>query len=323
MKHICAKLCALLFIGLILCFKVNAQDRVILLSGDTLECSIYKENRNFLYFKQDSKGVYSKGKISKKEVAEWTYQGANTNQVTEEAQTPSDLITDVITTEQKEPKKTVRENPFRVSINEGSGLLVGNTERSVENLQNQGVPKEDAEKYVDDLIIGYTGKFTLHYQISKHYWLGALYNGFYSDAKILTRMDYNDGYNWIYGEMGEKTYVNFVGPSFFSESKFGRNKRFSVHSSYAIGPAFYRNEVEVMRQQTLLTGVALGQNLDFGLEYFITPRWAISLDASLFSSILTKMSVETINSKETIDLEKEEYNNLGRFDLSFGVVFYW
>lgn len=322
MKHIYAKLCATLIISLILCFKGNAQVRVILLSGDTLVCSIYKENRNFLYFKQNSKGVYTKGKISKNEVAEWTYQGANINQEKEETQIPSDLITEEIPVEKKEAWKTERENSFRLSINMGSGLLLGNTEKSIKDMQNQGMPKEDAEKYVNDLIIGYTGKFTLHYQLTEYYGLGLLYNGFYSDAKILTRMDYNDNYNWIYGEVGEITYVNFVGPSFITNYKFGRNKSFSIHSSYTIGPVLYRDEIEMMRQQSLLTGVALGQNLDFGLEYFITPRWALSLDASLFSSKLGKITVETVNSKEKIDLEKEDNNNLSRFDISFGVIFY-
>ena len=322
MKHIYTKLCATLLISLILCIKGNAQDRVILLSGDTLVCSIYKENRNFLYFKQNSKGVYTKGKISKNEVAEWTYQGANINQEKEEARIPSDLITEEISTEKKEAWKTERENLLRLSINMGSGLLVGNTEKSIEDMQNQGVPKEDAEKYVNDLIIGYTGKFTLHYQLTEYYGLGLLYNGFYSNAKILSRMDYNDNYNWIYGEVGEITYVNFVGPSFITNYKFGRNKSFSIHSSYTIGPVFYRDEIEMMKQQSLLTGVSLGQNLDIGLEYFITPRWALSLDASLFSSKLGKMTVETVNSKEKIDLEKEDNNNLSRFDISFGVIFY-
>ena len=322
MKHICAKLCALLFFVFMCYHSINAQDRVILLSGDTIKCSIYKENKKYLYFKQNSKGVSTKGKISKTGVAEWTYQRASLNQVTSDSQKTSGLLTEEILTGQKEPKKTGNENPFRVSVNIGAGLLVGNSENSVEDLQNQGVPKEDAEKYVDDLVVGNIGKFTLQYQISKYYWLGVIYNGFYSEANMLTHINYDD-YNYLYGEMGEKTFVNFVGPSFLYESKFGRNKRLGFHSSYSIGPVFYRNEVEVMRQQTLLTGVALGQNLDLGLEYFIKPCWAISLDASLFSSILKKMSVETNQYTETIDLEKEQYNNLSRFDLSVGVIFYW
>jgi hypothetical protein len=114
-----------------------------------------------------------------------------------------------------------------------------------------------------------------------------------------------------------------VGPTFLYESKFGRNKRLGFHSSYSIGPVFYRDEVEVMRQQTLLTGVALGQNVDFGFEYFIKPHLAISLDALLFSSKLGKVTAKTIYSTEEINLNKEENNNLSRFDLSFGVVFYW
>jgi len=49
-----------------------------------------------------------------------------------------------------------------VSINLGSGLMVGNTEKVIEDLQNQGIPKEDAEKYGDDLVVGNIGKFTLN-----------------------------------------------------------------------------------------------------------------------------------------------------------------
>lgn len=323
MKHINAKLCTLLFFVFIFISKVDAQDRVIFVNGDTLKCSIYKENRDFLYFKQNSKGVFTKGKIAKDQVREWTYQGANVTQVLAEEQKPSDLINEVTETEKEEEKKYRHENSFRVSINAGSGFLVGNTEKSVEDMQNQGFPKEDAEKYVNDLVVGHTGKFTMHYQVSKYYWLGVLYNGFFSDTKMMTRMDYNDGYNWIYGEVGEAAYVNFAGPSIYSNYKFGRNKRFSVHSSYTIGPVFYRNEVEIMRQQRLLTGVAFGQNLDIGLEYFISPRWAITLDNSYFSSTLGKITIETGSSKETVDLEKDEINNLSRFEMTFGVIFYW
>lgn len=323
MKHINAKLCALLFFVFIFISKVDAQDRVIFVNGDTLKCSIYKENGDFLYFKQNSNGVFTKGKVAKTQVKEWTYQGAILTQVPTEEQKPSDLLSEVAVTEQEEKKKTRPENSFRVSINVGSGFLVGNTEKSIEDMQNQGIPKEDAEKYVNDLVVGHTGKFTMHYQVSKYYWLGVLYNGFYSDTKIMTRMDYNDGYNWIYCEVGEVAYVNFVGPSIFSNYRFGWEKRFSVHSSYTIGPVFYRSEVEAMKQQRLLTGVAFGQNLDFGFEYFISPRWAISLDNSFFSSNLGKITIETGSSKETIDLRKNETNNLSRFDMTFGVIFYW
>ncbi|HRX12829.1 MAG TPA: hypothetical protein P5210_14305, partial [Draconibacterium sp.] len=215
MKHINAKLCTLLFFVFIFISKVDAQDRVIFVNGDTLKCSIYKENRDFLYFKQNSKGVFTKGKIAKDQVREWTYQGANVTQVLTEEQKPSDLINEVTETEKEEKKKYRHENSFRVSINAGSGFLVGNTEKSVEDMQNQGFPKEDAEKYVNDLVVGHTGKFTMHYQVSKYYWLGVLYNGFFSDTKMMTRMDYNDGYNWIYGEVGEAAYVNFAGPSIY------------------------------------------------------------------------------------------------------------
>ncbi len=323
MKPICAKFCTLVFFALVFLPRAEAQDQVILLNGDTLECAIYKENNNFLFFKQKAAGVSSKGKISKNEVAEWTYRAADVNQAPVEVEKQPESTREITLSKPYDPGEAERKTPFRVSLNAGSGLLIGDTEKPIKEMEDKGVPKGDAENYTNDLVTGHTGKFTVHYQLWKNYWLGVLYNGFYTDAKILTRMDFGDGHNWIYGEVGEKNYVNFVGPSFFSESKFGRDSRFAVHSSYSIGPAFYRNEVEIMRQQILLSGVALGQNLDLGFAYFIKPQWAISLDASIFASQLRKMTVKTLNSTQTIDLEKEDYNNLSRLEMSFGVVFYW
>jgi len=45
--------------------------------------------------------------------------------------------------------------------------MVGNTEKVIEDLQNQGIPKEDAEKYGDDLVVGNIGKFTLNIRFQK------------------------------------------------------------------------------------------------------------------------------------------------------------
>jgi hypothetical protein len=323
MKHICSVFFALLIV-VVFCSKGDAQDRVVMISGDTLKCSIYKENNNFLYFKQYSGGVYIKGKIAKNEVAEWTYRAGSAVEVPVEAQKPSDLTKQIAPAKKgvKEPIETEKGNLFRANMNIGSGLMVGDTEDAIQNLIDLGVPKVDAENYADNLIVGSTAKITLYYQFLKNYWLGAFYNGFYSDAKMLTRVDY-DSNNWYYGEMGEKNFINFVGPSFYTSTLFGRKKRYSIHTGYTIGPVFYRNESEAMRHQTLLTAVTLGQNLDLGLEYFIKPRLSILFDVSLFSSRLGKMTIETVGRKETVDLDKDDNNNLSRFDLSAGLVFYW
>ena len=50
-----------------------SQDRIVLSNGDTLNCTIYRENKSYLFFRYDLKGVISTGKIPKSQLFEWTY----------------------------------------------------------------------------------------------------------------------------------------------------------------------------------------------------------------------------------------------------------
>jgi hypothetical protein len=109
----------------------------------------------------------------------------------------------------------------------------------------------------------------------------------------------------------------------FSSTRYGRSKRIGVNSSFAIGPAFYRDELEMLNDQVLIQGVALGTNLTLGLEYFFRSNISLGLESSLFSSQAQKVTVTTAHSSEEIKLEKENYENLSRLDLSLGIIWYW
>jgi hypothetical protein len=122
--------------------------------------------------------------------------------------------------------------------------------------------------------------------------------------------------------MNEKIYVHYAGLSFYSEQFMRSNPRWKFSSFYSAGMAFYRDEAIVVNTPFLLTGKAFASNLDLGLEYFVFPRISAGINVSYFLSSLKKVTLNDGNSTTVQELEKENYENISRLDLSVGIRFY-
>jgi|GEM_PF-502941 len=303
--------------------KSFSQDRIILNSGDTLKCTIGKVTRKFIYYSQNFNGISANGKVQKSSVWEWTFSSTEKEQIQHDL--PPEMVDNQIAEEpeiagNQEPVKPT--DRFRTSVSGGMGYLTGNTDAVEESLQQIGISVEDSRNYYKNLKLGYVIRASAYYQISKDYWLGMMYHGFYSSAELTTSMIMDD-FNMYYGRLGERYFVNFAGASFFSSGRYGKNKKLGLNSSYSIGPAFYRDEAEMYNEQILIKGTSFAQDITLGVEYFIRPNISIGCVSSLFISKVRKMEVTTVNSSQTIELEKEEVENLSRINLSLGLVFYW
>jgi hypothetical protein len=303
-----------------------SQDRIVLITGDTLKCTIGKVTKNFIYYSQNFNGISANGKVQKSSVREWTFSSTGKEQIqpvlspemhdfkfAEEPEKP----------EINENKVTVNRNDrLRTAFSGGMGYITGNTDAVRENLQQMGVSEEDSKNYYKNLKLGYFARASAYYRISTDYWLGMLYHGFYSTAEITTSIIMDD-LNMYYGRLGERYFVNFAGASFFSSGRYGKNKKIGLNSSYSIGPAFYRDEAEMYNEQILIKGTSFAQDLTIGVEYFIRPNISIGFESSLFSAKIRKIEVTTVNSSQTVELDKENFENLSRLNFSLGLVFYW
>jgi hypothetical protein len=308
---------------LLLHSKSFSQDRIILNSGDTLKCTIGKVTKNSIYYSQNFNGISANGKVQKSSVREWTFSSPENEQI--QTDFPPEMQDNQIAEEPEIAgnKESVKPTDrFRTSVSGGIGYLTGNTDAVEESLQQMGISVEDSKNYYKNLKLGYVARASAYYQISKDYWLGMMYHGFYSSAEITTSMIMDD-FNMYYGRLGERYFVNFAGASFFSSGRYGKNKKLGLNSSYSIGPAFYRDEAEMYNEQILIKSTSFAQDITLGIEYFIRPNISIGFESSLFMSKVRKMEVTTVNSSQTIELEKEEVENLSRINLSLGLVFYW
>ena len=85
----------------------------------------------------------------------------------------------------------------------------------------------------------------------------------------------------------------------------------------------YRDEAEYLHGYYLLTGKNAGADLGIGLEYFLTSRISLGADLSAFYSSIRKITITDGSSTSTIELDKENYENLSRIDLSAGIRIYF
>ena len=299
-----------------------AQNRIILSSGDTIVGTISKVSKNYLYFKQDVHGVSTSGRIKKDNVREWTYFQQNSiEKKLEDDVTSTEKV--IIPGIQPEKEKNLSgRHKIMASVTSGFGYLLGDTREAAEQLKLMGVNESAAQNYYNHLKFGAQVKSSLHIFLGADYWLGLIYNGFHSNAEIVTPIQMDDEFMY-YGKLGERNFVNFTGISLYSSKRYGSKEKIGLNSSFGIGPAFYRDEVEMYGEQVLITATSPGFNTTLGLEYFFQSRLSLGVEAGFFLSKVSRIKVKNATETRETELDKENYENLSRADFSVSLNYYW
>ena len=290
----------LAFLSLVLFAK--AQDRIITTQNDTINCKISKVTSSNIFFTLKSGSVITKGKVDRSTVLSYYSGNSGVDENT-------GFIAPV-------------SSRWRLGLSGGLNDLTASSSEAETALVQQGVKKQDAESYYNDLKLGQSGGADLHYMVTKMYGIGMIYKFYSTNSMIESFFDPQDGVNLIFGQMNEKIYVHYTGLSFYSEQFLKANPKLKLSSYYSMGMAFYRDEAIVVNSPFLLTGKAFATNLDLGLEYFVFPRISVGINVSYFLSSLKKITLNNGNSKNVQELEKETYENISRLDLSVGIRFY-
>ena len=281
---------------------VKAQDRIITSQNDTINCKISKVNSSNIFFTVKTGNILTKGKIEREKVLNY--------------------YSDNSTAENDLGFYLPESSRWRLGLTGGFNYLTASSSKAETAMIQQGISKANAESYYDNLKPGIGAGADLHYMITKMYGIGLIYKFYRNNSKIESFFNPNDGLNLMFGQMSEKIYVNYAGVSFYSEQFLKANPRLKLSSYYSMGMAFYRDEAVIVNSPFLLTGKAFATNLDLGLEYFVFPRISAGINVSYFLSSLKKITLNDGNSTITKKLEKEEFENISRLDLSFGIRFY-
>ena len=291
-------LIAILLIGLLP--KGYSQDRIITMNNDTIDCKVNKITNNTIFFELTARNVKSSGKIPLSSVLNYTISG--------KAAQEEPIAFEIIQFER-----------FRLGLNGGLGYLLSSSKRAEEAMVSQGLTTDQAQSYYRDMKSGMNANADLICLITPNFGAGVKYRFFDTSDNLEGFFDPQDGVHLIYGTYGEKIYVNFIGAMAFYQQYIGSQKSFLVNSACSFGFTNYRNEAEYLNEYLLLTGKNFGLDYNIGLEYCINRNFSVGIDLSFFYSSLRKVKVTDGTTTTTVDLEKDEYENLTRLDLSIGI----
>lgn len=90
--------------------------------------------------------------------------------------------------------------------------------------------------------------------------------------------------------------------------------------NFSLGYMGYSND-KVIVDKYKMTGSTLGLSLDIGYDIGLSENLALGFQVSVLTGVLTKYDWSDGTTTQTIKLEKDEYENLNRIDLSIGLRF--
>lgn len=286
-------------INVSVCF---AQDRIVTITNDTINCKINRVSEKSIYYSTSNKQRKNKSKIERQEVKLWEI---NESKVQKSIQLLNEYQT----------------GRWRFSVEGGVGYRIASTKNSKQNFLNQGFTEKEVDAYFRQIKTGIKASGQIHYMFWQNFGLGMDYQYHHSSGEMKGVIDPGDGYTLLYGQMNDNVYTNYSGLSAYYQQWI--DSRFKVFYQISMGLTLFREETIAIYTPNLITGKAFGGNTEIGFEYFLRKNIAIAVNADYFQSTISKIKMNNGTTTNSYDLEKEQMEGLSRIDLGFGLKFYW
>lgn len=219
-------------------------------------------------------------------------------------------------TPEKDDVKFLEKRKFLISFEGGITYQTGDSKPATESLVSSGLEQTTVDNYFKKLKKGQFAGASVHYLISDNWGIGVAYRIFSNRSKMMGYA-YSQDYTAFYGPVSEKTYINFIGPSFYYNDKM-RAKRWTFLSTFAAGMALYRDEMNLVIAPALITGFSPAIHFGLGFEYSLYKNISAAVDLSGFFASLQKFKLNDGQTKTEIDLGDQK-ENLTRINLSTGI----
>ena len=190
-----------------------------------------------------------------------------------------------------------------------------------ENLNSEG------EAYYAELKNGYTigGDFTYYFNESSGI-------GFHVDtyrskasARVIMEEELPDGTTSIrVGGIKDDVKLLYIG-GFYSMRFFNWNYNNFGWMRFGLGYHGYRNDFQLIDQIAMpftITGGTVGVSVEVGYDIGVSEKIAFGSGLGIVGGVLSKMTYDYPDgSSETIELDSDEYEGLGRLNLTVGIRF--
>jgi hypothetical protein len=212
--------------------------------------------------------------------------------------------------QQQDIVKSKSTNSIWVGTFAGASLL---TEKAPDSLQ------VEFKDYLNNLRSGSHYGFQAEYFINSYVGLGAKYTRFTTklDAdSIIVKLFANTYYVNISNNM----HIHSITPMIYGKLPLLKNKLSIVGST---GPAwlFYRNIYESIDDSASFKGSSPGYSASIRLTYEVIKNLHLGLQGNYLHAFLKGYTKDNGTEVEEESFEKEDYKNLSRWDLSFGIYY--
>lgn len=270
-----------------------SQDLIVTTGGDSIHCAITKVKPDFIYFTFRYDGEYRSTLLPRSQVQyyrEGYYQFA---------EVPKDKLVGAADFTR-----------FSFGIGGGFSYLTGRV--------SDNIPP-DLRDYIKQLKSGYHINADFTFFIIEYLGVGAKYSMFKTQNDVGIYVEDSSG-QIITGMLEDDMTIHFVGPTFFTRGSFKEEK---AHFLFGIGAGYlrYKNEAQFIDAFTL-TSNTFGMSFDLGMDFRLASRLYMSVAFSYMIGTITQYEYDDGVIKETIKLNKDEYENISRLDLSVGLRFY-
>ena len=307
---------SLFFVLLLSVSILKAQDKIITLEGDTINCNILSVGGGRISYEQKK----TDGSIAGKSIA--------AEQVAEYIRTPQPTMS---STGISQVRTSTPKHSWLIGISSGISHLPW----MLDNIESYEIPE-----YYKDAKTGFHINVGTHYMISSFFGAGVEYSFFKSSYDEISQTVIDPHYP-TYTNYSEKfrQYMNYVGVSGIFQQHLGKGRKIRISETLSGGGIFYRaeeqaatlvplySEYSTITANQLTTGFTWAGKLGLSVEYNILPYLSVGLGGDLFLTWLNeidvkaKMSNGEIGSMKGVKLEKSM--NLSRIDGSLSLRFHF
>ena len=295
----------------VLVVVMNAQDKIITINQDTIECHIVSIGAEQISYEQKTANGYMFGK------------SISIDQVASYFRMPQPDVSRMFS---RRP-----EHPWLFRLNAGGSWMPWLLE-DTEYLPDSG------KKIARGFHLNASG----HYLLTRFLGVGIQYSFFQSKANAEYPVDAGGFYLPIYTMLyeKEKQYINYVGASVIFRQFLDKNKKFQLSETLSGGVLFYRAESQAStmfpdsyssayiehNSNSLITGQTFGASLGISAEYYLSPFFSIGLGGDFFFGLLKKVDVKQKGSNNyNADIKNAELDDplkISRIDYSLSLSFY-
>jgi hypothetical protein len=272
---------------------IYSQDLIVTNEGDSINCKITKIKADNVYFTFKHKEEIRNTLLPISDIAKYHYNYYQHREV---------------------PKEKVvgyeKYQHFRMSLNGGYSYQTARVHESV---------PVDFKDYIKKMKKGYHFGGDLTYYFTEPLGFGFKYFLFKTSNEMDNIYVEDEDGNRRYGNMSDNLTISFIGP-FFSIRFLNRTKQNVLIMNLAIGYMGYSND-KVIVDSYEVTGNSLGFAYEMGYDISLSENISLGFQISCIAGSLYEYKWYDGRITRTIELDKDTYESMNRFDFSIGLRF--